>query len=172
MSGGPRSATAVILFVLAAACTRTPSQAPSRVDDPGGGLTLHPGASLSAIDGASATDIWAVGERHAASARQHSLAAHWDGSFWRLVSVPDVGPLQGLDVTGPEDAWAVGGHSLLHWNGAAWSATPLPRGDYGAVSATGPSDVWVAGVQPGPMIGKNSVVGRRLSRTMTVPAGA
>jgi hypothetical protein len=158
----------IVLVLLTTACTGGRSPAPSvrerpsttgsaRVDRGGStiGLAIHPGSSLSAIDGASQTEIWAVGEWHS-TARQHSLAAQWDGSSWRLVPVPDVGPLWGLDVSGPDDAWAIGGHSLLHWNGAAWSVTALPRGNYTSVSARGPGDVWVAGVQPGPMIGRNS----------------
>lgn len=165
---GGVAAMVMVLVFLIAACTGGASQAPEsrkRTDTTGSGpvnpdsttigLTIHPGSSLTAIDGASTTDIWAVGERHN-TAREHSLAAHWDGSSWQEVGVPDVGRLRGLDVTGPDDAWAIGGHSLLHWDGAVWSETALPHGDYSSVSATGPGDVWVAGVQPGPMIGKNS----------------
>jgi hypothetical protein len=73
------------------------------------------------------------------------------------VSVPDVGRLVAVAVTAPDDVWALG-NALLHWDGATWSTKALPRGHgvYSALSATGPADVWLAGVQPGPMIGKNS----------------
>jgi hypothetical protein len=163
----PRVDAAVLtLALVATACTgranRTaaPSDAPAP-DTPaedGVGLAIerHPGSSLTAIDGSGPTDIWAVGERHGTAIQSHSLVAHWDGTAWTLVSVPDVGRLVAVDATETNDAWALGGRNLLRWDRATWSSKPLPRGNYTALSATGPSDVWIAGVRPGLMIGKNT----------------
>jgi hypothetical protein len=156
----------LILALVAAACTGPPSRMvasskPSAQGTVGQGadstpIQVRPGSSLAAIDGSGRSDVWTVGEQHGSSIESHSLVAHWDGTAWGLVSVPDIGPLVAVVATAPNDAWALGGRNLLHWDGAAWSTKGLPRGSYSALSATGPTDVWIAGVQPGPMIGKNS----------------
>lgn len=135
-------------------------QSPSGDTSRGSGTVpeYQPGSSFTSVDGSSPSDVWAVGEEHGRNARWHSLAAHWDGSAWQLVTVPDVGRLAGVDVTAPDDAWALGEHDLIHWNGASWSAVALPRGHgaYSSVAATGPNDVWIGGVRPGPMITPHS----------------
>ena len=164
-----RAAIVLILVLVAAACTAgpgdtiTPSKPSSHpgITGPGdaGGSRVpivRPGSSLSAIDGAGASDIWTVGEVHGRNGHSRSLVAHWDGASWSLVEVPDAGRLVAVTVTETEDAWALGGEGLLHWDGATWSMKALPRGFYGSMSASGPNDVWIAGTRPGPMVGKNS----------------
>lgn len=157
----------LILAVVAAACTGRSDQVavsskrpvPSTTtegDTITGPIAMHPGSSLAAIDGSDPDDIWAVGEQHGSSPDWHSLVARWDGRAWQLVPVPDVGGLVAVAVTTQDDVWALGGRGVLHWDGATWSTKALPRGSYTALSATAPTDVWIAGVQPGPMIGKNS----------------
>ena len=47
-----------------------------------------------------------------------------------------------------DDAWAVGGDLLVHWDGAAWTAVDpgiLRQHRLTAVAANGPDDVWVVG---------------------------
>lgn len=144
--------------------TRTISQAtqqPGVQPGPGvgtglGGQVVHPGSSLDAIDGSGATDVWAVGETHGKSAKSHSLVLHWDGATWTTLHAPDVGGLIAVDVNSTDDAWALGYAGLLHWNGTAWTIQALPRGNYVALSASGPNDIWVAGTRTGPFIGANS----------------
>ncbi len=126
---------------------------------PGGGnlgQVVRPGSSLSAIDGSGEHDVWAVGETHGRSAREHSLVLHFDGSTWRQAQVPDVGGLIGVSVVSTTDAWALGYNGLLHWDGSSWTASDLPHGNYMSISASGPDDVWIAGVRVGPLIGKNT----------------
>jgi hypothetical protein len=164
-----RAAPLLVLALAAAACTADPADTvtpskphshPSTAMPVEEGDTRVPivraGSSLTAIDGAGANDVWAVGEAHGRNWYSRSLVAHWDGASWNLVAVPDAGRLVALTVIQSDDAWALGSTGLLHWDGATWSMKPLPRGNYAALSASGPSDVWVAGTRPGPMIGKNS----------------
>jgi hypothetical protein len=148
------AAVVLVLAVLVAACT-------GRSDEVGvssNPIAMRPGSSLAAIDGSGPGDVWAVGEQHGSSPEWHSLVAHWEGRAWELEPVPDVGGLVAVAVTAQNNVWALGGRGLLHWDGATWSTKTFPRGHghYSALSATGPADVWLAGVQPGPMIGRNS----------------
>jgi len=54
--------------------------------------------------------------------------------------------LHGVWGSGPNDVWAVGDGTILHWNGDAWSRV---LGDdaaaFGGVWGTGPADVWAVG---------------------------
>jgi hypothetical protein len=130
--------------------------APGIATGTGGQIAANPGSSLDAIDGAGANDIWAVGETHGKSGTNHSLVLHWDGTGWTTTTAPDVGGLIAVDAISPNDAWALGYTGLLHWNGAEWTTQALPRGNYVALSASGPGDIWVAGTRNGPFIGANS----------------
>ncbi len=134
------------------------SVAPSQAV-PGPGLQFHAGSSLLAIDGAAGDDVWAAGETHGDQrAEYHSLVEHWDGTTWAVVRVPDVGRLDGIDVNTAADIWILGERALLHFDGAVWTTLDIPNGarSVSSMSSTGSDDVWLAGEQPGPMIGRNS----------------
>ena len=64
------------------------------------------------------------------------------------VAVPVDGPYALTSVWGSSsaDVWAVGsGGTIVHWNGAAWAATPSgTRNTLRAVAGSGPGDVFVA----------------------------
>jgi hypothetical protein len=135
-----------------------PSGMPSAVL-PGPGLPFQAGSSLLAIDGAAGDDIWAVGETHGDQrSKYHSLVEHWDGVSWRSFEAPDVGRVVEIDVNTATDIWALGDRALLHFNGVVWTTLEYPNGgrSVSSMSSTGPDDVWLAGEQPGPMIGRNS----------------
>ncbi len=58
--------------------------------------------------------------------------------------------LEAIWGSGPDDIWAVGDSTMLHWNGSAWSsvATPLNDGTshhWNAVWGSGANDVWAVG---------------------------
>src|SRR5580700_8458817 len=68
----------------------------------------------------------------------------------------DLGVLDGIAATGPDNIWAVGylngseEKSLIeHWNGTEWTvvASPSPTGDVQikAVAAASPDDAWAVG---------------------------
>ncbi len=117
----------------------------------------QPGYSLAAIDALSSSDIWAVGARGdtgatgaLAGVQDHSFIVHYDGVSWRETSVPDVGPLTAVAVTGDGEAWALGPASgILHWGGLQWASALTAAQDGGAVlrglAALAPDNVWAVG---------------------------
>jgi hypothetical protein len=148
--------------------TITPTQAPPAASWYGTG----------AISG-DYSDAWVVGTWADSSNILHSLAEHWNGSSWSIVSTPDVGTedtLIGVSESAPNDVWALDGGfgfsttpcpacsaQVLHYDGSAWSLAgqPVPSSDQGdsiyAMDARSSSDVWVVGMSrptpDQPMIG-------------------
>ncbi len=123
---------------------------------------------LFAVDASSATDVWGVGYWLVDAFTERTLAEHWDGTKWSIVSTPNVGQesnaLNGVAAVSPTDAWAVGiansanidvGHALVeHWDGAKWSVVRTPNPGTGksellAVTATSATDVWAVGEHDG-----------------------
>ncbi len=99
------------------------------------------GAQLLAIDGTSASDIWAVGLYSTGSVASLPLVEHWDGKRWRVVPVPrpagsPQSALKDVVVVAPDNVWAVGfGYGsdcscwftlVEHWDGQAWKRVPSP----------------------------------------------
>ena len=80
---------------------------------------------IRAVAGASASDLWAVGETGS-----NSFILHWAGTAWTQAPSPspgsDFNDLSGVDAVSATDAWAVGQFSVgsgamplvLHWDGA------------------------------------------------------
>jgi hypothetical protein len=94
----------------------------------GGAWTIVPAHvsgyyNLQAIDGSTASDIWAVGD---------GLVEHYDGTSWHRVTDPLFGTgtdMFGVLALGPKNVWIatqLGPSPLLHWNGTAWSAVAVP----------------------------------------------
>ncbi|MDX6480929.1 MAG: hypothetical protein QOG85_1439 [Gaiellaceae bacterium] len=119
-----------------------------------GSIVYCGGCLLSAVDAptvtvatSSAGSAWIVGE---------DLAWRWDGKSWRNVPGPHVsGYPPSVFVVGRDDVWAVGAFSPAaaeHWNGIRWTSVPLPDSltwpsvRLSSVSASGPRDVWAAGL--------------------------
>jgi hypothetical protein len=131
------------------------------VPSPGHGM-------LSAVGGAAADDVWAVGvfrDDNAAEKPRTALILHWHRGTWSEVKSPaphaEYAPgLDGLAVVSPKDVWAVGGAGTdrpfaEHWDGNRWLVKSAPRLssepnevcenaliDVSAVSAY---DVWAVG---------------------------
>jgi hypothetical protein len=114
-------------------------------------------------------DVWAVGFSTPvpppAEAATLTLIEHFDGTSWKVVPSPNIGPksvyqsnrLFGLTASSPTDIWAFGsyfaadgsGHQrtlLLHWNGTKWTIAPSPDPTNGVFL----SDLLIAGVTPTP----------------------
>jgi hypothetical protein len=125
---------------------------------------------LSALSGVNNSDIWAVGDRYnVAGGSNRTLAEHWDGRSWSIVSTPspgrtDVGSdLNDVAAIAPDDVWAVGGYYVktgtgayrsrplaLHWDGRTWSTIAVATPSHAeaalhAVSAVSSTDVWAVG---------------------------
>lgn len=108
----------------------------------------------SKIAAASANDVWFVGSRR---------SWHWDGTSWRVVSMPAMRGdvyLNSAAAAFDGEVWAVGsrnGPSMLragyafveHWDGSRWRVLRLPRTGVSttllSVSASAPDDVWAVG---------------------------
>jgi hypothetical protein len=64
-------------------------------------------------------DVWVFGLDAAA------YAAHYDGRGWakvRLPAAPDA-----VTAVSPDDIWAQHANEAWHWNGAQWTAGPIPK---------------------------------------------
>jgi hypothetical protein len=130
---------------------------------------------LNGITAITPDDAWAVGEWSGyvdQTYQNFALAMHWDGASWSIVETPQPAAcdvchyvnLNGVDSTGPDDVWAVGGQSIqapdgfvgthilvMHWDGSSWEVleTPVQVGASGDflwdVQALAPDDVWFFG---------------------------
>jgi hypothetical protein len=105
----------------------------------------------------SSTDVWAVGRVGDDDA---TLAEHWNGHSWIIVSTPNIPSeafFSGVTAIDSDDVWAVGhqGSRTLteHWNGSTWSIVsspnPLPTSKGNnfltGVTAVSSGDVWAVG---------------------------
>jgi hypothetical protein len=132
----------------------------SHVDSPNvPGFSNH----LYAVAALSPTDIWAAGAHHNGTDVWQTTAMHWDGTSWRIVPTPSIGPISSLNALAaisPNDVWAAGESStgskgqgtqalLMHWDGSAWTLEQsLPRQQNStltALAALSPNDIWAAG---------------------------
>ena len=120
----------------------------------------HAGSKLMGVEATGTSDAWAVGALSSTGGNHRTLAEHWNGSNWKIVTTPNAtggdNGFNGVTALSPNDVWAVGyaqQHSnfntlVAHWNGSAWTIFPSPaRGItsslVGAVN-TG-TDVWAVG---------------------------
>ena len=121
--------------------------------------------TLTAIGGTQATGLWAVGWRESPTGLK-PLVLRYDTTLpspsWVSVSgaggVPSPGTVEtvltGVDVRTASDVWAVGYYDdgsvkrplALHWDGSAWSNSPIPgAGLLRDVRAIASGNVWAAG---------------------------
>jgi hypothetical protein len=107
--------------------------------------------SVSAV---SANDVWAVGT--SLSVNDSTLAAHWDGHTWQVVTTPCLNgtkivlqedacqqsnnELTGVTAVAANDVWASGYETessdfhvpyVLHWDGKTWSLVKTPNAGTG-----------------------------------------
>jgi hypothetical protein len=118
--------------------------------------------ALTSIATVSSTDVWAVGYHQDPTAPPRiTLALHWNGSSWSVVSTPNVGTnenfLWSVSARSPSDVWAVGSYSVPwfqtlteHWDGTSWTVVPSPNLDDGdnvlyAAVALGPHSAVAVG---------------------------
>src|SRR5690606_19988412 len=122
---------------------------------------------LSAVDGISADDAWAVGSASQSYTPGPSFgftmfAVHWDGERWTLdQTMPrtELTELYDVEMVATDDVWAVGYITgdgtnqpvIMHYDGAAWTRVDLQRypGDGAllrSVVARAADDVYALGV--------------------------
>ena len=131
---------------------------------------------LESVSAASASDVWAVGAGQQSG--QSTVALHFNGSSWTLVTVPappgTSGALFGVKALSATDAWAVGesfpnagGNGKIltdHWTGTSWQVVTAPPvggpnalSGLSAVGAAPGTGVWAVGFWVTDVAG-NSVV--------------
>ena len=118
--------------------------------------------SLTAVAGTAATGLWAVGYWLGPTGVQPLVVCYdttQPSPSWGLVGgVPAPGQvdtvLTGVDVLSASDVWAVGYCNdggadrplALHWDGSAWTSSPVPgAGLLREVQAVASDNVWAAG---------------------------
>jgi len=103
------------------------------------------GPTLNAIFAAGPGAAWAVGIKLPTLTSQ---ILRLSGATWSPDDVPTGQPLTAVWGSGSSDVWAVGGESAIHWDGKAWTRSPLassrPLG-LRSVAGSGSSDVWAGG---------------------------
>jgi hypothetical protein len=145
--------------------------------------TLNVGTGPNSLQGVLAlapNDVWAVGFSTSGTKAPpgqfqiptKTLIEHYDGTQWRLVPSPNVGPnsqyqynrLLGITAVSPTDIWAFGSYFaasgsnaqstlLLHWDGTSWTLAPCPNPSTGSVQTNilwggvvpGSGNVWIVG---------------------------
>lgn len=110
-------------------------------------------------------DIWTVGYYSVGTNQYNTMAQHWDGSQWTVVTTPNPGYsnlINGISAVASNDIWAVGQYNLspttggyhlltLHWDGTQWNNVPNPDPGFNytnylaAVDAVAANDVWTVG---------------------------
>lgn len=107
--------------------------------------TLGSSTYLNAVTCLSTSDCWSVGQSYTGQfGRAQTLAEHWDGTSWAIVSSPNQGTqsssLTAVACSSPSECWAVGyigsgdfssTPSLIEkWTGTSWTivSSPNPTG--------------------------------------------
>ena len=114
---------------------------------------LAPGGTDSFwwVGGSGPKDVWMTGE--------HGRITHWDGAAFHDHPPLTTATIWGVWAASPTDAWAVGGTPeggtakpndiVLHWDGTAWKADPLPGAPLGRtlnkVWGTASDDLYAVG---------------------------
>lgn len=124
-----RTAPALLALALSACASRPPEWL--RAD-------LATAKALHAVHGASAHDVWAVGDS--------GLALHYDGTAWTTVDSAVPGALNAVWAAASNDVWMVGeAGTVLRWNGLRLVKVASPTSStLKSVWGLGPRDVWLS----------------------------
>lgn len=113
---------------------------------------------LFGVAALSACNVWAVGIYRNDNRQLLSLAEHWNGTSWKVVSTPNPGTtinfLRAVSAYSPSNVWAVGntesGPLILHWNGNKWLHVGSPStGSLSGVDAASATSTWAVGNSAG-----------------------
>lgn len=121
-------------------------------------IILNPtslGTQLLGVSARTPTDVWAVGTGPSGKA----FTMHWNGT-WTIETAPSPGPtsnaIWGVTAVAANDVWAVGRSDsapdnagfVIHWNGSAWSSTPIQfkdGTDLFGIAALSSTNIWAVG---------------------------
>ena len=108
--------------------------------------------TLNSVTAIATNEVWAVGSSSASSSNGQTLAVHWDGSQWSVVSSPNAGSgynsFASVTATSTTDVWAAGvgkGGLVEHWNGTQWSIVLNDGFNFTGITALKSKNVWVVG---------------------------
>jgi hypothetical protein len=129
------------------------------------GLVFVPSPPVvnGALSGAAAiagNDIWAVGGGTDSSGVGTTLAEHFNGTSWSVVSTPSISgaDFSSVAAAASNDVWAVGSQPnsqplIERWDGTNWSVVSSPspgvEADLTGVTAVSSNDVWAVGSNSG-----------------------
>ena len=160
LGGRAFALTIISVTVLAGGLVAAAPAAATAVGCPTGPPTV--GRVLSGVAATSSGNAWAAGLQYDGTVDQ-TLAEHWNGTAWKVVSTPDPGgstnpaSLSGVAATSAANAWAAGGYCngtaevtlVERWNGSTWkqAASPSPgvASQLTAVAATSATSAWAVG---------------------------
>ncbi len=119
------------------------------------------GSQLNAVAAVSTSDIWSVGEYYNPVYSTETLAEHWNGSTWQVVTSPndgtDINQFNGVAVVAAKDVWAVGFYRngplrtlIEHWDGTQWSIIASPNvgnshNQLESITALSANNIWAVG---------------------------
>lgn len=142
--------------------TQTPTPSP------GGGDNV-----LAAVDGASSSDVWAVGYLR----NPPYGVLRWNGTSWRSVAAPPINNLASVVALSPTNVWTVGSGDdglprFANWRGSGWTVEPAPSvapriPTIRRLAALAPGTVWAVGTtytgtatpQPAPVAWRTGTAG-------------
>ena len=127
--------------------------------------TSAPGNQLASVSCVAKSDCWSVGNTYggpSADSPWNTLAEHWDGRVWSIVSTPNapsfrINMLESVSCVAGTDCWAVGqsvgatsATLAEHWDGRAWSIVSVrDPGSFAnslrAVTCVNRTDCWAVG---------------------------
>jgi hypothetical protein len=122
------------------------------------------GDLLGSIAVTGPTDAWVGGYRDGPDDYPEPMFARWDGTTWRLVSLPETieGQLNSagaISASTPDNLWSWArdsninrpSYKVLHWDGQSWSLPAVPsltqaeREESGTpIAAAGTNELWLA----------------------------
>ncbi len=103
---------------------------------------------LGGVSCVSSSDCWAVGLGDVIAGVEQTLAEHWNGTAWSIVTTP-LGQriFSGVTCVTRSDCWAVGAGAsgIEHWHHTAWSIVATPNASLSSVACATRSDCWAVG---------------------------
>lgn len=131
--------------------------------NPGRCLEGNFGNTLNAVSAIASDDVWAVGFTFGCNNPLQTLAMHWNGTKWQVITTPAMtfgnNSLGGVLALAKDNVYAAGFRTasngailtlIEHWDGTSWTIVDSPNGSATGnslmgISGTSPTDLWAVG---------------------------